>query len=220
MSRRDYIPRKDAEFKTWSKTFVTRLAVIMTRIGFPSAEQLLLLSLYNDFEDKFGISSDKATRTASAVDEKNKARAALEKRIRNDVEEYIQHNHLVTDTDRINLGLTVYKKTRTPSPVANDYPWMKALTHLIRHIIIEYGGSETSRAKPEGQHGIELVYLISNDAPLDISQLNLNEFDTDPPLDLEFTEEQRGTKFWFAARWKNTRAEKGPWSPIYSAVIP
>ncbi|MDR1562097.1 MAG: hypothetical protein LBS54_03275 [Dysgonamonadaceae bacterium] len=217
---KSYIPKKDAEFKTWSKTFVTRLAVIMGRIGFPSAEQLLLLSLYNDFDEKYLISSDKATRTESAVDEKNKARKALEDRIRQDVEEYIQHNHLVTDTDRINLGLPVYKKTRDKSPVATDYPWMRVLTHLIRHIVIEYGGSETSRAKPEGQHGIELVYLISNDPPWDISQLTLDEFDTDPPLILEFPEEKRGSKIWFAARWENTRAEKGPWSPIYSAVIP
>jgi hypothetical protein len=48
-------------------------------------------------------------------------------------------------------------KTRDKAPVAKDYPWMKVLTHLIRHIIIEFGGSETSRAKPEGQLGMELL---------------------------------------------------------------
>jgi hypothetical protein len=45
-------------------------------------------------------------------------------------------------------------------------------------------------------------------------------FDTNSPLDIEFTEEDRGKVVWFAVRWENTRGEKGPWSEIYFAIIP
>jgi hypothetical protein len=30
----------------------------------------------------------------------------------------------------------------------------------------------------------------------------------------------RGKTVWFRLRWENNRGQKGPWSELYSAIIP
>jgi hypothetical protein len=37
---------------------------------------------------------------------------------------------------------------------------------------------------------------------------------------MTFDEDQRGKRFWFAARWENGTVQKGRWSEIFSAIIP
>jgi hypothetical protein len=118
------------------------------------------------------------------------------------------------------MGLPIHKTTRTRAKIADKAPWVEVLTNILRHLIFVYGTSRTDRAKLEDQHGMELVYVVGGERPVDISQLIHSVFDTRSPLDIEFTEEERGKVVWFAVRWENTRGEKGPWSEIYFAIIP
>jgi hypothetical protein len=78
----------------------------------------------------------------------------------------------------------------------------------------------TSKAKPDGQHGMEMVWEIASEKPAHVRNLSHSAFDTRSPLTLEFDEEECGRTLWYAARWENTRGEKGPWSEILSIVIP
>jgi hypothetical protein len=134
---------------------------------------------------------------------------------------FMKNSPLVTDDDLLGMGLpTRHTGGGVPAPVAKTYPWTKAGTSLIRHLSIDYGGSEASHAKPAGQHGMELVSVVSDTKPASIDELIHSHFDTRTPLVLEFTEEERGKTFWYAVRWENTRGEKGPWSEIQSAIIP
>jgi hypothetical protein len=105
------------------------------------------------------------------------------------------------------------------SAVAETVPLLKVITTLIRHLIIEFFGSEKSRARPAVQIGAELVYIISDTRPSGIDQLIHSVFVTRSPLYLEFSEKERGKTVWFAVRWENTHGEKGPWSDIYYAII-
>ena len=118
------------------------------------------------------------------------------------------------------MGLPVHKTTHTDAPVATTIPYVQAVLNLIRHLRFDFSGSEGSKAKPEGQHGMELVARIGGEKPAGVHELTRSYFDTHTPLTIEFTEEDRGKTFWYAVRWENTTGEKGPWSEIMSAVIP
>ncbi|MDR2692356.1 MAG: hypothetical protein LBB73_08750, partial [Dysgonamonadaceae bacterium] len=76
------------------------------------------------------------------------------------------------------------------------------------------------RAKPEGQHGAEIAWIISDEAPAKWIELANSSFDTRSPFTLKFENDRRGKSVFFALRWENTRGEKGPWSPITQAIIP
>ena len=128
----------------------------------------------------------------------------------------------VTDVDLEEMGLPARPTgTSHPAPVAKRAPFIRVIPGEIRTVVIEYGNADTGRkGKPEGQHGPECCYVISDHPVTSLDELIHSTFDTNSPLVLEFREEDRGKIVYFALRWENTRGEKGPSSAIFSAVIP
>ena len=220
MSNADFLPRKDADLLQWAVNFLAALVAILSRIGFPTEVYDQLSSLVEDFKDKLRIATATGTRTKTTVLEKNASRKTMIAAFRGAIGEYLNRNHNLTDADRDNLGLPIRKSGRTPTPVATTIPWVQVVMTVIRYLRFDFGGSETSRAKPAGQHGMELAGRIGGDRPANVHELTLSYFDTHTPLSIAFEEEDRGKPFWFAVRWENTRGEKGPWSEIQSAIIP
>jgi hypothetical protein len=220
MSYSNYLPRPDRTFLSWVINFLKYLMGRLDVFNFPQALFQKLQQEKDVFANKLELTEEPTTHTKVSVQEKNDARKLLETDLRRAIAEYLTYNHLLTDGDRQLLGLPVHKTTHTPAEVAKTFPWTKANTSILRRLSIDYGSSETSKAKPEGQHGMELVSVISDTKPADLGDLTHSYFDTRTPLVIEFTEEERGKTFWFAVRWENTRGEKGPWSEIRSAIIP
>ena len=224
MNGKKFLPNKDNDFLNWVANFLAILASILPRIEFPAEVHARLTTLLNTFRTKLGIAEAPATRTKAAVKDKNLARDALEKETRQAIKEHLNFNHLVTEVDRENLGLPIYKTTRDPSPIATTYPAGRADTSMLRRITIHFAdqsdGEETAKAKPAGQHGAEIRWAISDTPIVDVEDLTHSSFDTRTPFTLEFKGHERGKTIYFCLCWENTRGEKGPWSPIESAIIP
>jgi hypothetical protein len=120
------------------------------------------------------------------------------------------------------MVLPVHKTTRTPAPVALTYPAYEIDRGTLLRLIIHFfdQGKEKTKAKPPGQHGAEIRWMISEVPVVDANELVHSSFDTHTPFTLEFGGHDRGKMVYFALRWENTRGQKGPWSEILSAVIP
>jgi hypothetical protein len=118
------------------------------------------------------------------------------------------------------MELPIHKTTRDHSPVATTWLWVFVSVDQERHLKFDFRGSEASKAKPDGQHGMELVGQIGGEMPTDQNKMPLSYFDTNSPLVIEFNEEDRGKEFFFSYRWENNVGEKGPWSNIFRAIIP
>jgi hypothetical protein len=222
MNHNDFLPRKDADFLQWTVNFLNVLVKIFQRIAFPESVYQSLLTLKNTFAAKLGIADAPETRTKPAIRDKDDARKALETSLRQAVGEYLSHNHLLTDADRESLGLPVYKNGHTPSPVAGEAPDVDVDTSTIAHLGIHFfkkGGSH-KKGKPDGQHGAEIGWLISDTPPARWDELIHSAIDTNSPFTLSFENDQRGKTVYFALRWENTRGEKGPWTEILNAIIP
>jgi hypothetical protein len=222
MLRNDFIPTKDRDFLSWVINFLKFLFPILARIAFPNEIYQELAAMRNDFQEKLETAEEPATRTKLTVLAKKNARKALEKRLRQVVKEYLTFNHAVTDEDRDGLGLPIYKTTRTPAQVATTYPDFDIDSSTIRRLTIHFydQGQKTSKAKPAGQHGAEIRWVISDTPVVDVKDLTHSAFDTHTPFTLEFEGHERGKTVYFCLCWENTRGEKGPWSEIQSAIIP
>ncbi|MDR0694780.1 MAG: hypothetical protein LBF81_05735, partial [Prevotellaceae bacterium] len=186
MLNKDYLPEKDSTFLSWVITFLGYLASILPRISFPESVYTELVALRDAFAQKLAIAEATATRTKTTVLEKNQAKKALRDRLRQAIGEYITRNHMVTDSDRDNLGLPIHKTKRDPAPVATTVPWVQVVLNLLRHLRFDFGGSEASKAKPEGQHGMELAARIGGEKPVNVHELTRSYFDTNSPLTIEF----------------------------------
>lgn len=220
----DYLPPKDKDFQYWVIVFLNYLFNALQRLGFPNEVYNTLAGMRDDFGGKLDVAENPATRTKLTVQAKNTVRTALKAAIRQAVNEYLTHNHAVTDEDRDGLGIPIHKTTRTPSPKATTYPVGKADTSMLRRVTIHFADQhateETAKAKPAGQHGVEILWAIRDMPPALLKELTNSSFDTHTPFTLEFEEDERGKTIYFCLCWENTRGEKGPWSPIGSAVIP
>jgi hypothetical protein len=220
--KKDFVPGPDRDFLGWFSFLLSYVSSDgrLARFGIPEEEFNRLHAEITDFAEKLQAANKPETRTKAAVQAKTDSRKVVEKDGRMFIRRFIDLNPQVTNADRDDMGLPIYKTTRDPAPVATMFPWVKIITNLIRHLSFDFGGAEASKAKPEGQHGMEMAGIVAPEKPADIHELTMSYFDTHTPLVIEFTEEQRGKTFWFVVRWENTRGQKGPWSDIMSAIIP
>jgi hypothetical protein len=222
MRQPDYIPQSDSDFLTWATLFIRNLGNSFERFGFPEERYVQLKQLFDDFAQKYTLATSPGTRTAPAVLAKNSARNALKKAIRQAVKEHLAHNRLLSEEDRVAQKLPIYKTTRTPAPVAETYPEVMIDSRLLCHLIIHFydHGESLSKAKPAGQHGVEICWVISDVPLVNVEDLIHSSFSTTTPLRLEFKGHERGQTVYFALCWVNIRGKKGPWSAIKSAIIP
>ena len=216
----DFIPTTDRAFNGWQGNLMLKVAARATELNIPSDVLAAVQAQATRWNTAYALAEDPSTRTKGAVKEKQEARDAYEHGLRQLIRTYLTYSLVLTDQDREDMGLPVHKTTRTHAPVASDAPFVAAAGHGPRVVRVDFGESQTSAAKPFGQHCIELASLISDTRPTEIDELIHSAVDTHTPLLLTFKESERGKMLWFAARWENTRGEKGPWSEIFSLMIP
>jgi hypothetical protein len=217
----DYMPRRDADFNTWQKPIYDFAQANLTT-WITAAELGAWKRLIYTWDAAYAAVADGDAKHSQIL-AKNNARDALETSLRQTIKNVFNvHPEVVTPEIRVQLGLPIYKTTRTPTPVATTYPDSEVDSGTLRRLIIDFydHGNKKSKAKPPGQHGAEIRWVISETPIVDVEDLAHSAFDTKTPFTLEFQGHQRGKTVYFCLRWENTRGEKGPWSEIKSAIIP
>jgi hypothetical protein len=216
---RDYIPRKDAELAAWSSNFNTQIELNAAAWGIPTGEVSALQSAVGAFF-LLQQEADSPARTSVIVARKDAARTTLVKVIRAMVNFRLQ-NPIITDAQRIALGLHVHDTQPTPVPVPVTRPELDIDVLDVRRLKVSFHdqGSE-SKGKPYGMNGAVIVYAVLDTPPADPDALSHSVLATRTPHTLEFTEEERGKRVYLAICWANEKGQRGPWSEIESAIVP
>jgi hypothetical protein len=191
------------------------------RVNFPEGEYQNLLEKSTAYAAALNTALDPATRSKATVQAKDHTKKVLKQDLQQDIKEFLSFNRAVSDEDRDLLGLPIPKSGRTPVPAPTTLPGLKVLLPAPAIIEFHFFDAVTeARAKPFGVHGIELAWAILDAPPAGWEDLIHSAFDTHSPYKMTFRYEERGKTFYFAARWENTRGEKGPWTQIDSAIVP
>jgi hypothetical protein len=216
-----YFPSKEANVIPWAKNFVIVLAANAARLGIAEALITALGALGLAFEQAYTRRMLPDSGKVS-VEQKNLALKALKKGVQDMVNGHINHNPAVTQDDRVNLGLYVYKPGRNPTGKPETTVVMRVVTGLVRQLVVYFTDSATpdKRGKPYGVHNVEILCAVLPSPPKDIDELVRPASSTKSPLTLTFREEDRGKTVYLAGRWKGSREQEGPWSGIISAIIP
>ncbi|MDR1006330.1 MAG: hypothetical protein LBL74_05655 [Bacteroidales bacterium] len=164
--------------------------------------------------------SNLATRTPVVVEAKNNARKNLTALLRYLIGKYITYNELVTDEQRLALGLTVRDKIKTPRTIPtvalNLFVESKAGLNLLR---VRFGEDKTSRAIPFGADGFE-IYQKFDAFSDDVSTYKYVGISPKNPMRIEYDDTQlKGAKVWYCVRLYNKQGEKGPWSNFALGII-
>jgi hypothetical protein len=152
---------------------------------------------------------------------KDDARDEAKRAMREFANTSIRYNPLMTPADRLVYGIRPADTSSTPVGEPESYPEAAADTSIIRQVTINYWDSVTKkRRKPHGIYGAEIRWAILDHQPTLKEELVNSDFDTASPHTLQFDENQRGQRLYFALRWESTSNKKGPFSEFYSVVIP
>jgi hypothetical protein len=93
------------------------------------------------------------------------------------------------------------------------------LGNAILSVGFENRDTESS-AIPYYLDGAVIYYSVSDTPVVDPELLPHSRLASRSPFELVLAQTQRGQTVYLAARWQNNRGELGPWSDIYSTVVP
>ncbi|MDR1284494.1 MAG: hypothetical protein LBK99_27335, partial [Opitutaceae bacterium] len=162
-----------------------------------------------------------ATRTPVAIQAKKAARKTLEKQLRFVAAAYLARNPLVHDKDRVAMGITVRKTTRTPQPVPAKQPGMRITLVAPGRVQVSFFDLENHRrARAPFTSGVEMASALRETAPLTDADFTRSHFATRSPFTFDFDIADRGKTLWLRLRWENSRGKKGPWTDVYQVIIP
>ncbi|MDR3267881.1 MAG: hypothetical protein LBT83_02290 [Tannerella sp.] len=215
----DYIPRKDAELVAWSANFVIQIAGNFMKWDIPEQEVINLQGVTNNFA-AFHAQADSPAKNSIIVMEKNATRKVLVGLIRGLVNFRLK-NPVITDAQRIAMGIPVHDTTRSSIPAPVSRPEIDINVFDVRRLKVHFHDmGSASRAKPYGVSGAVIVYAVLKAPPASPADLTCSILATRTPYTLAFTEQERGQTVYVAICWQNKKGEKGPYSEIESAIVP
>jgi hypothetical protein len=215
----DYIPKKDSELVPWSANFTEKVVENAAAWEIP-ANEVVDLQTDNDAFATLQKKADSPSKTAVIVAEKNAARDTLVTKIRS-LANFRLKNPVITDAERVALGLHVRDTTPSTIPVPTTRPEIDIDVVDFRRLkVLFHDMGSDSKAKPYGVIGAVIVYAVLDAPPADISALSRSVLATRTPHTLEFTEEERAKTVYIATCWQNEKGERGPFSEIESAIVP
>ena len=218
----DYIPSSDHEFTDWASTFMGYLTAHTSDLGIGATEPAPIGAAVIAFGDSLIAMNDAHAAFQTATQAKNDARANAERLIRGIVRR-LQASTSVSDTERAALGITVRDTTptATPAPPAPSRPIGRVDTsqRLQHTIAFSDQATPTSRAKPQGAMGCEIVVKIGGPAPVDPSECQFLALDSASPYVATYSGADANKMAHYMLRWASKGGDKGPWSETVSATI-
>jgi hypothetical protein len=218
-SKSDYIPERDSELVAWSANFTAGVTANAGAWGI-LPDEVSALQIADTRFATLHAQADSPAKNSIIVAEKNAARKTLEAKIR-ELAGFRLKNPVITDAERIALGLHVRDTKPTNIPVPKSRPELDIDVVDFRRLKVVFHDMDSkSKAKPYGVNGAVIVYAVLDAPPADTSALARSALATRTPHILEFTEEERGKTVYVAICWQNEKGERGPWSEIENAIVP
>jgi hypothetical protein len=220
MSSKHYMPAKELEFIEWSGNLITVSAENKPLWGLPEDKLQEIETLHGEVKALYE-KCQTPTYTKTDMERKHETRKHLRHLEEVFVRNNLQNNDKMTDAGRTELRIPIHDLHPTPHPKPDSIPEIALETPHPRVLRIKFRDEKARRwGKPEHVHGRECLWLMADTPPGKISDLLHSAFATRNPLELNFEEDQRGKRVYFAVRWESGTMQKGDWREIPSAVIP
>jgi hypothetical protein len=193
----------------WSLNLSTKLSADPAAYGLSAEQAAEFAAVHQAFADAMAA-VDPAIRSKVSVARKNDARDVLKAQARLLVS-IIQGQASVTDSQKIELGLTVRRAPRAiPAPL--DPPGV-LVTYVVGqtvHLRL-YDFVTARRGKPPGVRDATIFSFVGDEPPASLSEWTLQCNCTRTQIDIHFPSTlPPGTKVWFCAYWLNPRSQRGP----------
>ena len=234
--RTDWIPASRTDILSMARGWQPIVYNNKTAWNIPDADVQQLGSLITAAETALNTAEHETTRTPVATEKCREAFTALTEKMR-----FIKNHYLLVppleNSDIVSLGLRI--KDTNPSPVPPpsgfaeadvSYPGVQTLELHCRPVAgqppldprSDYGYRVYYGVLPHGGATVEAATGPKRElmkAPLTGEDLPHSQWMRRRKERFYFTGDS-GKTAWFCIRYENSKGDKGPWGPLFSAVIP
>ena len=215
---RYYIPDSDALFDEWLENLANQLPAIATAIGgIPPALVTDVTTGYAAWDLAYDAHTVAHNASQAATEVKDGVRVTAQTAAQA-IAQLLQKHPNLTDAQRETLGLTVPKRSRTPSSpdyVVNLPPPLLLLEARRAMVVVHFGvnpQNEKLNGKPDGIHGAKIWYRIETgpwqDVALDTNSPYNHNLNTTEPLNLEYR-----------AQWSDNKGRTGIFSETAKCAV-
>ena len=219
----DYIPHEQAVFFNWQDKLLNVLVAESVGWVVLPADLIALQALQTIYVAAYQTSSkeQKLTRTAGQAQALRTAQENYIDGIRNFNSQWISRNPLVTDAQKVDLGVTVRDTEPTRIDAAGFAPQLvvdkiSGGMHTLRFSNPE---DPDSKKMPYGQKIILRTAVSTADIPEPDIPWSGSVTVTRFLHDVIYTAGDKGKTAYYNACYESTRGERGPWSDVIDAIV-
>jgi hypothetical protein len=221
MATNSYIPANEEDFNEWQLNFMSLVSSNLVLWSIAAGIFTALQTVQTGWDTAYAAGRDEANPTSSQRRAKNDSHTFYEKELRKFVRTYITNNPVITNADKVAIGVTVPDGIRTRSERPGYAPkeavdGIKHLRHIIR---ITDPTNPLTRSKPKGVRGIRVLRYVGAVPPRGIADYTDIGTSTKFLFKSDFSDADMGKTAWYISLYENTRGETGPPSDPVSAVI-
>ena len=221
----DYIPKNNEKLILWGTVFLSYLSSHYYSWSLPA-------SLYDELQQKFtAFRSAHDTYVLPSTHTPVNYDVMIEKKkIFIDgarmIAQYLSHSPYLAMQDFEGLGINAPNHghhSRHSRPTTSAFLFFETSgEHGWIHMHFSDETSRGARRKPAGVHGLDFrtgIFKVGQEAKK-VEELPDNLFATRSPYLFDLGDRHSGNALCVAGRWENTTGGKGPWSNIFTVIIP
>ncbi len=214
------MPSSQAAQVVWSQNLATLIAnKLVNNYGLSDSQIASFEQANSVLQAAYLASVEPTTRGRITNERKKLALKAMREQARNIVYT-VRGNAALTSDQLLQLGISVPKTTRTPSPVPATSPVIKVLKTEGRLVTIELSQTKSRRGKPAKVAGATIFTFVGPVAPQGADGWKFVENTTRTTVELPFPPSSTGDTIWITAFWSNSRDESGPAALPVSTNLP
>lgn len=178
--------------------------------------------LSTDYELKYSVANNRSTQSPAATAAREAAWIPLKEALIDLFNHNLLNNDAISTEDKeaLHIHLTGGGGGNvTPAPTTTPIISLTAEEISVLHVVYADSASPASHSKPGNVAFCEVVCKIS-ELPASPTECTDRYNISRSHESIVFTPEQRGKTLYGFARWVNRNGKLGPWSGLFSAIIP
>ena len=223
MSKETYsTPTSPSACYDFEKDIISLCVLNAIAWGIPPEKITAITALRTDYELKYGITSNRSTQSPAATAAREAAWSSLKDGLIDLFNHYLLNNDAISveDKEALHIHLTAGGGgSVSPAPTSTPIISLTAEEISVLHVVYADSASPASRSKPLNVAFCEVVCKIG-ELPASPAECSERYNISRSHESIIFTPEQRGKTLYGFARWVNKNGKQGPWSGLFSAIIP
>ena len=224
MSKETYnTPTSPSACYDFEKEVIGLCVLNATAWGIPPEKISFISALRTDYELKYSVTNNRSTQSPAATAAREAAWSPLKEGLIDLFNHYLLNNDAISTEDKEALHIHLTGGgggSSSPAPTSTPIISLTAEEISVLHVVYADSASPASHSKPLSVAFCEMCYKIDGASPVSPTECTERYNVARSHEGIVFASEKRGKTLYGFARWVNRNGKLGPWSGIFSAIIP